>query len=141
MRYNLKILFALTTTIAIAVGSIAAWSFYYPYQATGTSVAVANRVLWDDLKLPSGASDITFYVDRYGCEAEFAISQPEFLEWCKVQGWSVSGITTPVPYFEPVCLPEDDRLVETGYEFSIPYGRVVYDSSRSRAAFWASTFP
>ncbi|WP_425397318.1 hypothetical protein [Aeoliella sp.] len=140
MRFGLKTLLWITTGVALVIGSIAAYRVY-PYQAVGANVHVANRVLWDDLRLPPSASDVTFYVDRYGCEAEFAISESEFLKWCRHRGWHTSEIAAPVPYFQPVCLPDDNRPVEDGYLFEIPDGRGVYDRSRSRAAYWASIFP
>ena len=37
-------------------------------------------------------TDVTYYADFRGCEAEFAISESEFLNWCSVRGWSPKKI-------------------------------------------------
>lgn len=141
MRFKLVTLFKLTTAAALIIGSLVAYRLHFPIEAEGATAVLANRALWKDLKLPASATDVTFYVDQYGCEAEFAISEHEFLAWWESRDWTLIAITNPVPYFEPVRLPEDERLVADGYEATIPDGIVVFDRSRSRAAFWASTFP
>ena len=123
---------------------IAAFSFYRIFRsstARGTTATVANRVMWAGFELPASAADVTYYVDFGGCEAEFAISEADFLSWCSDRGWTVTKIDTPVPYFKPILLPDDDHLVQHGYTFSLPDGDGVYDASTSRAAFHVSTFP
>ena len=98
-------------------------------------------MIWDGYELPDSASDVTYYADFGGCEAEFAISESEFLAWCHVRGWSPKKIHGSIPYFQPVLLADDDTIVTNGFTFDIPDGEGVFDADRSRAAFRASTFP
>lgn len=105
------------------------------------SASIANRKIWEGYRLPDSASDVTYHVDFGGCEAEFAIAETDFLEWCELRGWQPVRVDRATPYFQPVLLPDDERLVEEGYTFSIPDGQGAFDSKRSRAAFWVSSFP
>ena len=141
MRYSLKSLTVCVLVSGFAIGSAVSYRSYFRPTGSGATASVANRVMWQELKLPTSASDVTYYVDSGGCEAEFAIAEPDFLELCRQKGWDVRGIESPAPYFEPVLLPRDSRLVNEGYTFSLPDGEGVYDSKRSRAAFYVSTFP
>jgi hypothetical protein len=140
-RFRLKTLFVATTLLSIAVAAFVVYCRNLSATGAGTSHAIANRAMWTGLELPSYASDVTFYVDQYGCEAEFRISEQDFLDWCKGKGFRISRISSPVPYFQPIALPGDERLVAYGYEFSVPDGAGVFDADRGRAAFYASTFP
>lgn len=141
MRFKLSTLLLLTTAAAISIAAVRAYCLYYPSQAHHASAAVANRVLWKELSLPASASDATFFVDQYGCEAEFAISERELLEWCESRHWTLSQIQSPVPYFRPIILPDDGRLVTDGWQFTSRDCTGVYDCLRGRAAYSASTFP
>lgn len=139
---------ALLVVVAIcSFLSFLAWNAYRTWQRqagitrNGVAADVANDILWPRLRLPEDASDVTCYVDFGAAEAEFAISEESFLAWCKVNGWAVEALVTPVPYFEPMVLPEDPRVVTRGYGFTPPDGRGCFDSDRRRAGFWASTFP
>lgn len=126
---------------AIALGLIATHQRYYSTTRSGVTAAVANRKVWADYSLPATATDVTYYADFGGCEAEFAITETNFVAWCEDRGWSFSPITEPTPYFRPILLPDDNTPVSQGYTFELPDGRGVFDRTRSRAAFWASTFP
>jgi hypothetical protein len=141
MRFGLKSLLIVISVIAFALATYCGYRNYYKTTASGTTATVANRVMWSAFKLPISATDVTFFVDFGGCEAEFAIPEDDFLLWCSKRGWKVTEIKSPVPYFQPVCLASDDRLVSEGYTFALPDGEGVYDASRSRAAFYISTFP
>ena len=108
---------------------------------TDVSPAVANQYLPPALVLPDAASEVTVYVDFGAAESEFSISEDAFLAWCNTRGWSTKPISTPTTYFDPVRLPADTRLVNRGYTFAPPDGKGVFDSRRSRACFWTSSFP
>lgn len=112
-----------------------------PATARGVSAEAANRRLWQELQLPATASDVTYYTDSGGCEAEFAISEEPFLDWCESRGWDPQPIGSPIPYFEPVLLPDDRRPVTRGYTITPRDGRGVYDTDRGRAAIVISEFP
>lgn len=142
MRYPVRDLLLFTTLVALVVGAIAAHRNYYRRSASGVSAAVANRMLWDYLSLPLAASDVTYYSDWGGCEAEFAIGEAEFLGWCDSRSFKVTEIGAPIAYFEPILLRQgDDRLVADGYTFEAPDGQGVFDRDAGRAAFVVSTFP
>ena len=98
-------------------------------------------MIWSGFKLPHNASDVTYHVDLGGCEAEFAISESDFLEWCNDRGWVPERIARPIAYFQPVLLSDNDTIVTDGYTFDVPDGKGVSDAGRPRTAFWASTFP
>jgi hypothetical protein len=110
---------------------------------TGTTASAhaANQILGDELRLPAAATDVTYYVDFGAAEAEFAVSEEDFLNWCRTKGWAVQSIESVSPYFEPMWLPSDSRPVVRGYHFSPPDGQGTFDADRSRACFWVSTFP
>ena len=130
--------------VAIAAILIVATVTYrsnYQSHRVGVSASIANRMMWPGYELPADASDVTYHVDPGGCEAEFAISESEFLAWCRARGWSPKKISGSIKYFQPVLLPNDDTIVTNGYAFDIPDGKGVFDADRSRTAFWASTFP
>lgn len=141
MRIRFKPLLKPAILCGLMIAAVVGFRSYFKTTMSGTTASVANRMMWQGLGLPASASDVTYYADSGGCEAEFAIPVAEFLELCEQRGWEVSEIETPVAYFEPVLLPDDERLVREGYTFWLPDGRGVYDSQRSRAAFYASTFP
>jgi len=105
------------------------------------SVEIANRMQWPELLLSTDASDVSFFISFYESEAEFAIPEESLLDWCQSKGWDVTKISTPLPYFEPLRMDADLRLVARGYRFSLPEGWGVFDADRSRAAFAVSTFP
>lgn len=141
MRFHLATFLKVVSIIAIILAVIASYRNYYQPHRTGVTAAIANRMMWPGYELPEGASDVTYYVDFGGCEAEFQIDETAFLAWCEHRGWMPVRIGKPLPYFQPVLLADDERPVRKGYTFNIPYGRGVFDAERSRAAFCASTFP
>ena len=102
---------------------------------SGASAIEANQHLWPGLKLPHSASDVTFVVDFGGCEAEFAISEADFLNLCDAKLWRPEPIKEPIQYFHPVLLSDDDRLVDIGYTVDIPDGFGVFDQKKSRFAY------
>jgi len=141
MKYSLRTLFLVTTTLCISFVVYVACTKNLTKSDSGVTSAAANRSLWIHLRLPHDANDVTFCVDQYGCEAEFAVSEISFLRWCRNKDFKYASIKTPKPYFPSIMLPSDKHLVGRGYQFSIPDGRGVFDIKRGRAAFWASTFP
>ena len=126
---------------AVLLAGLVAYRSFFGSHRIGVSAATANRMLWSGYRLPDSATDVTYIVDFGGCEADFAISESQFLAWCKHSGWTASKIKTPVPFFEPILLVGDSTLVTDGYTFQIPNGQGVFDAKRRRTAFWASTFP
>lgn len=141
MKFRLRtllLIFALAS-ISFAVGK--SLISFNGMSGRNTSVQWANAWLWQEARLPEAASDVTFFVDFGACEAEFAISERPFLAWCEAHGWEVESIDEPVAYFDPMWLAPDTRPVDRGIHFSPPSGRGVYDATRSRAAYWISTFP
>lgn len=141
MKTSLRSLLLIVTTLSLALGGLSAYRMYFRVTARGTSSAVANRVMWYGYTLPVSACDVTFYADGGGCEAEFSISEGDFLCWCEERGWNATKIESPVPYFQSILLPPDERPVVRGYRFSPPNGEGVFDADRARAAFYVSTFP
>ncbi len=141
MRFSLKKLLLVVTFVAVAFGSVASYRNYFASHRSHTTAAVANRMIWPDHRLPPEAADVTYEVDFGGCEAEFAISEGAFLNWCESCGFEVTAIEKVVPYHDGVIMPLDSRAVAKGYAFDVPAGRGVFDVNRSRAAFWASTLP
>ena len=145
VKYSLKTLFIFVAICAIAIvigiRLNRATSRYVGTSENGVSTSVANKMLSAHLRLPASASDVSYYVDFGAEEAEFAISEQDFLKWCHTQGWAVEPIRSPVAYFEPMAMPDDSRQVDRGYHFSPPDGQGTFDADRSRACFWTSTFP
>ena len=145
MKFSLKSLLLLVAavTVLILVGSfiLRAYQRHVGVTRTGVSSQTANQHLSPSLMLPDAASDVTVYVDFGAAESEFAISEDAFLAWCKSRGWSPEPISTPTTYFDSMWLPADARSVNRGYTFTPPDGQGVFDSDRSRACFWTSTFP
>ena len=135
-----KLLTGVTIATILAGAFVSYRSYFQPYRV-GVTPAVANRMMWHGYELPKTASDITYRVDFGGCEAEFAISESNFLLWCRARGWSPNPISGSITYFRPVLLPDNDTPVTKGCSFDIPDGEGVFDANRSRTAFWASTFP
>ena len=76
-----------------------------------------------------------------GGDCWFSITEKDFLEWSTKKEFKPIEITSPLPYFQPVLLPDDVRPVSKGYTFSPPSGQGVFDGERSRAAFFVTTFP
>jgi hypothetical protein len=92
--------------------------------------------------VPEAASDVYYYTDWAADEAEFSISEDDFLDWCKSKSWEVEPIEEPVEYFYPTWGPEEDnRFVKRGYYCSAAWGVLIFDADRSRAAIWVSDFP
>ena len=117
---------------------------YFGTSASGVSVTSANQKLWPSLRLPESASDVTYAVDSYGCEAEFAISESEFVKWCAGNSWEIEEISTATVYFNPTILRLDEdtaRVIEKGYNYFPPDGEGKFDATGLRANFWVSTFP
>jgi len=141
LRFSLAKLLILVAFAAIVLAAIVGYRNYYQSHRTGVTATIANRMMWPGYKLPESATNITYHADFGGCEAEFAISESEFLEWCNSRGWAPNKITGTIQYFKPVLLPDNDKVVTNGYTFDIPDGEGVFDADRSRTAFWASTFP
>ena len=141
MRFSLAKLLTGVSIVAILIAAFVAYRSYFQPRRFGTSSSIANRMIWSGFKLPHNASDVTYHVDFGGCEAEFAISESDFLEWCNDRGWVPERIARPIAYFQPVLLSDNDTIVTDGYTFDVPDGKGVFDAGRSRTAFWASTFP
>ena len=129
------------SVVAILIAAIVAYRSYFQAHRVGVGPNIANRMVWPEFELPNSAADVTYHVDFGGCEAEFAISESDFLNWCRTRGWCPSKISGPKTYFQPVLLPVNDTIVTNGYSIDFPDGEMVFDAARSRAAFWASTFP
>jgi hypothetical protein len=141
LKYRFATLLKVFAVLAAVVAAIAFYRNSFQKHRTGVSPSVANRMIWEGYRLPKDATDVTYYSDFGGCEAEFAIPEADFLKWCEQKGWTAKRITKPIPYFQSVLLSDDASLVVNGYHLSIPDGECVYDSDCSRAAFWVSTFP
>lgn len=143
MKLSLKSLLALVTICAVvlAVGSCVYRNVRRQTIQLHVTSQVANRYLMPLLHLPDEAADVTIYVDFGAEEAEFAISEEAFLTWCNDRGWQMAPLTEPTVYFEPMCLPADNRIVRQGYTFWPAHGQGVFDAERCRACFWTSTFP
>ena len=102
MRFRIATLVVLFAVIATILTAIVWHRNYFQPHRMGVSSSIANRMIWKGYKLPEAATDVTYYADFGGCEAEFAISESEFLKWCKQGGWTPQEILKPIPYFEPV---------------------------------------
>ena len=127
--------------IALILAVVICYKTYYQTHRSGVTASVANRMMWDEYKLPESASDVTYYVDFGGCEAEFSISSVDLVQLCQERNWRFVEIDSPIEYFDPERLPANKRLVVRGYTIDVPDGEGVFDADRSRAAFWVSTFP
>ena len=145
MKFRLRSLF-----VAIAVASVvivaAMWLKHALVGSTASNVSAksANRYIWPSLRLPVSATDVTFAVAPYFCEAEFAISEVEFCKWCTNNGWRMTSITSPHVYYGVIPnRPNADkaRVVGHGFHFYSPDGDGTFDADRSRAEFHVSTFP
>ena len=141
MRFSLAKLLAVVSVLAALIAVIVAYRSYFQSHRVGVSASVANRMMWPEYELPHTATDVTYYADFRGCEAEFAISESEFLNWCSVRGWSPKKIAGAIPYFQPVLLADNDTIVTNGFTFDMPNGEGIFDADRLRTAFWVSTFP
>ena len=108
----------------------------------GVTVAWANYNLWTELRLPDSATDVSFGVDRYGCEAEFEISEEDFLQWARSNGWEYERIESNRKYLVGFLhLPDDPHLVKKGYTYQLRDGEGVFDADIGRANYCVSTFP
>jgi hypothetical protein len=150
MKYSVRTLLLFVTICAVVTAAgVSVYRFAYrPFyvawwgaEATGVSSQEANLWIWSHLQIPASASDVTYISDAYGCEAKSALSEGDFLTWCRGNEWPVEEITTPTPFFQPVLLPDDNREVAHGYRFSLSDGRGVFERDRSRVAFVVSEFP
>jgi hypothetical protein len=131
-------------TIALIAPQSSAWIAIRQFLSVsghGRSAQDANKYQWPALRLPEAASDVSYYIDHAWSEAEFAISENEFLQWCQASGWKTEKITRPGPYFKPQMMRDDLRPVSRGCVFYPPDGFGVFDAERSRANFRVSTFP
>ena len=115
MQFRVRTLLTISLVICLSLGAIGGWQLYFGPTRSGVSAAVANRKLWSGYQLPRSASDVTYYVDSGGCEAEFSIPESDLLALCRDRGWDVEPIAAPVAYFKPVLLPDDARLVSDGF--------------------------
>ena len=146
-RFSIRSLLVVTMLISCAtVAAVWLISSYFgsSASASGVSVESANRKLWPSLRLPDSASDVTYAVDSYGCEAEFAITESEFVKWCASNDWEIEEIAAPTNYFQPIILRLDQktaRVIDKGYNYYPPDGEGKFDASSLRANFWVSTFP
>jgi hypothetical protein len=109
---------------------------------SSSSPAIANFSLARHCQLPDTASDVYYYTDWAAAEAEFAITESDFLRWCKANDWEPAPIGEPIKYFYPVWGPkEESRLVSQGYYCYAAGGDLVFDAERFRAVFHMSEFP
>ena len=145
MKFSIRSLLVLTT-LAFVVLIATVW-FKHTFigsSGSGVSARSANRALWRSLRTPTSATDVTYTVDPYGCEAEFAISERDFLEWCERNNWRTEAIVEPTVYFNPVHrhhVGDNGRVIGQGYHFYPPDGEGTFDANGLRANFWVSTFP
>ncbi|HBO43034.1 MAG TPA: hypothetical protein DD670_03690 [Planctomycetaceae bacterium] len=144
MKSRSKSILLLLGLCAISVVAMSVRRVYLRHAGVSgynVTASMANRMIWPELRLPAGASDVSYYVDFGRVEAEFAISGESLVEWCRSNGWTCEPIDSQRPYFEPWVLPGDSRSVANGYRFFPPDGDGIYDADRSRACFWVSNFP
>ncbi|WP_442482407.1 hypothetical protein [Aeoliella sp. SH292] len=141
MRYSLRSFIGVIASAALAVAAIAAYYRNFPSNGANVPASMANRAMWSQFRLPDEATDVTYHADSYGCEAEFAIPETEFLAWCKKNNWPVEPLAAPEPYFQPVALADIPRSVDDGYRFELEDGRGIFDRKAGRAAFVVSQFP
>ena len=99
----------ITLISCATVAAVWLLSTYFGASASGVTAEAANRKLWSSLKLPDSASDVTYAVDSGGCEAEFAISESDFVNWCASNNWEIEKIAAPTIYFEPIILGLDEK--------------------------------
>lgn len=112
-----------------------------PASGSGSIPEEANKQLWDYLKIPLTARDVSYAVDRHGCEANFELSEQDFLAWCRANGWDLSSIDGRERYPHTLIRESRDTHANAGYTFSFPDGVGIYDRERNRVDFVASTFP
>lgn len=106
------------------------------------SATMANLFLESNHHLPQTASDVYYYTDFGASEAEFKISEHDFLDWCNSKNWTPEPISDPVHYFYPTWGPEEDnRMVSRGYSCYATGGVLTFDAERSRASLRVSDFP
>ena len=145
VKLNLKhLVFSITVCVILtllAQYALRAYQRYSGVSDAGVSARDANQFLPSDLKLPDEVSDVAYYVDFGISEAEFAISESQFLIWCKSNGWRVDPIVQPLAFFQSAVLPDDSRMIHSGFQFFPPDGKGVFDADRDRACFCISTFP
>ena len=145
MKFRLRSLFSVVAIAAFVIVA-ALWLKHVFVGSSGANVSAksANRYIWASLRLPASATDVTYTTDSYGCEAGFAISETEFTQWCKTNGWRMAPITSPNVYFganRSRSIAGKGRVVGSGFHFYPPDGEGTFDADQSRAEFWVSTFP
>ncbi len=105
--------------------------------SSGEGAISANRAFESRVIIPSSATDVCFYVDGCWIEADFAITEKDFLSWCGHHGWTVARIAEHPKVFKPARTSPlaRHRQIRTtkGYECQTSSGTVIFDLNRGRA--------
>lgn len=103
--------------------------------SVGASAKSTNSVVWNRLKIPDTAQDVTFAIDFWECELDFEISESDFRAWCTGNDWTIKPLKDVVCYSKPALgHPVSGRglLVSNGFRFYFPDGDGLYDFARGR---------
>lgn len=139
MRFSVRFLLLM---VALAAGLTLVAAIGYRQmvgqRGAGASPDFANNVFSSRLKIPGSATDVNFYVDVCWIEADFAISEAEFLSWCRQQGWAATVVdprSRLVFHFARSSPSADNGMpaVSNGYMAETSTGQVIYDVHLGRA--------
>lgn len=132
----------LVLSVVCGVGSM----FYRTIAGTeGAAVTpqAANSNLAPRLVLPMTAKDINFYRDMCWVEADFSISEDEFLKWCKTRNWTILDAANEEIVFTRARTASDAHLgshrVVDGVGVKEFYLVVAFDNKLKRASVWRYT--
>ena len=111
----------LMAVIGAVLAAIAFCRNYYQAHRIGVSSPVANRMIWQGYELPETATDVTYYADFGGCEAEFEIVT-----------LAVDG--------NRVFTERIDRLVVQGKRVELPVAGVFEIDGDGKISVWRDYF-
>ncbi len=87
---------ATTLLVAVSCGGL----FYFGIRNTyreSVSPAAANATLHQNFALPSAATDVNLRTNVRSSTVDFAVSEADFVEWCRARGWRTIPVTRDAP--------------------------------------------
>jgi hypothetical protein len=143
-RVSLQVVMISVTLFCVFCGGLGRWVMYRE-EALEVSPEVANRILTracTPLRIPTDATRVNVYAYSQGGEADFQISQRDFISWLIKRGWKVEHRTAPLPG-PPLDFIIGPNTTRDGYYFSNSSHRggwdAMYDVDLQRA--WVSYSP
>ena len=127
------------TLFCVFCGGFGRWVMYSEH-ALEASPEIANRILaraWaPPFQIPEESTRVNVDAYSQGGEADFQVSQRDFISWCAKRGWKVEHRTAPLPS-PPLSFIIGPNTTRDGYYFSNSSHRggwdAMYDVDLQRA--------